>query len=333
MLIVGGVGLVPASAAAELPIPTAKVTIAPPTCNVAHAVVTVTDTTPLSPLVGFYLEKVTSARGLEGQPPDSITRQTSVKINTLPLAFGQTIVLTVQSLADASDGNSKWYVVASGRAVTRPTAAQCATLALVQRYIVRVYSDLFNRAPDPAGLASWTTALNRGTPRVAVANAITSSAEYRSKLITGSYDRYLGRTPDAGGLRSWLAAMGHGMTIERMESGFIASPEYFAKSGSTYAGWVRKLYADVLNRPAAPSEVTGWTTQLSRGTHRDKVAMGFLLSTEHLTTVVNGYYQDLLGRGIDPSGQRTWVGILQRGGRDEAIIGGIIASAEYYGKV
>jgi Domain of unknown function (DUF4214) len=61
--------------------------------------------------------------------------------------------------------------------------------------------------------------------------------------------------------------------------------------------------------------------------------MGFLLSTERLTTVVNGYYVDLLGRGIDPTGQRTWVGILQRGGRDEAIIGGIIASAEYYGRV
>ena len=50
----------------------------------------------------------------------------------------------------------------------------------VQRYITRVYSDLFNRAPDPGGLASWTAALNSGTPRVAVANAITYGAEYRS---------------------------------------------------------------------------------------------------------------------------------------------------------
>jgi Domain of unknown function (DUF4214)/N-acetylmuramoyl-L-alanine amidase len=207
------------------------------------------------------------------------------------------------------------------------------TLSTVQGYITRVYSDLFNRAPDPTGLAGWTSALIAGTPRVAVANAITYSNEYRAKLITGSYAHYLGRTPDPGGLASWLGAMGRGMTIEEMESGFIASPEYYAKAGSTYAGWVTKLYADVLNRPAAPSEVAGWTSALSRGMRRDQVAMGFLLSTEHLTTVVNGYYVDLLGRGIDPSGQRTWVGILQAGGRDEAIIGGIIASAEYYGKV
>ena len=65
---------------------------------------------------------------------------------------------------------------------------------------------------------------------------------------------------------------------------------------------------------------------------RSKVAMGFLLSTERLRTVVNGYYLHLLGRSIDPSGQRTWVEILQRGGRNEAIIGGIIASGEYYGR-
>jgi N-acetylmuramoyl-L-alanine amidase/Domain of unknown function (DUF4214) len=203
----------------------------------------------------------------------------------------------------------------------------------VELYITRVYSDLFSRAPDPGGLATWISALTSGTPRVAVANAITSSAEYRSKLITGSYGHYLGRTPDPGGLASWLAAMGRGMTIAQMESGFIASPEYYAKAGSTYAGWVTKLYADVLGRTAAPSEVAGWTATLGRGTPRGQVAMGFLLSTEHLTTVVNGYYQHLLARGIDPSGQRTWVGILQAGGRDEAIIGGIIASNEYYARV
>ena len=60
--------------------------------------------------------------------------------------------------------------------------------------------------------------------------------------------------------------------------------------------------------------------------------MGFLLSTERLSTVVDGYYQHLLGRSLDPSGKAYWVGILQAGGRNEAIIGGIIASIEYWNK-
>lgn len=200
----------------------------------------------------------------------------------------------------------------------------------VQGYIQRVYADLFNRTPDPSGLATWTAALSTGTPRVAVANAITSSTEYRSGLITGSYQHYLSRGPDPAGLSSWLATMSSGRTISQMESGFIASDEYYSKAGSTPDGWVVKLYADVLGRTAGPSEVAFWTGQLAGGASRSQVAMGFLLSTERLSTVVNGYYQHLLGRGLDPSGQHTWVGILQAGGRNEAIIGGIIASDEYW---
>jgi alpha-tubulin suppressor-like RCC1 family protein len=202
----------------------------------------------------------------------------------------------------------------------------------VQRYIGHVYADLFDRSPDPTGLATWTTALNGGTPRIAVANAITYSSEYRSKLITGSYDHYLKRLPDSEGLANWLGAMVGGLTISQMESGFIASDEYYAKAGSTPEGWVTQLYTDVLGRGADPSEVAGWTTHLRDGMRRDQVAMGFLLSTERLSTVVDGHYQHLLGRGIDPSGQGTWVGILQAGGRDEAIIGGIIASDEYWNR-
>ncbi|HUX71475.1 MAG TPA: DUF4214 domain-containing protein, partial [Cellulomonadaceae bacterium] len=216
------------------------------------------------------------------------------------------------------------------RLVAAPPSSQESP---VQRFITRVYSDLFNRAPDPNGLATWTNALNTGTPRVAVANAITSSTEYRSGLITGSYQHYLGRTPDPAGLGFWLGKMSSGWTISQMESGFIASAEYYAKAGSTPAGWVTTLYADVLGRTAGPSEVAFWTGQLAGGASRSQVAMGFLLSTERLSTVVNGYYQHLLGRDLDPAGQSTWVGILQAGGRNEAIIGGIIASQEYYGRV
>ncbi len=203
---------------------------------------------------------------------------------------------------------------------------------LIERYVTRVYADLFKRPVDPAGLQTWTSALRAGTPRVAVANAITSSTEYRSRLITASYNHYLDRAPDAAGLQNWLTMMAAGGTIQQMEAGFLASPEYYLQSGSTDAGWVRRLYQHVLGRSAATSEVDHWVQALRSGLSRTQVGMGFLLSTEHLTTVVDGYYVDLLGRHIDPSGRTTWVGKIQAGDRVEAIIGGIIASAEYYGR-
>ena len=63
------------------------------------------------------------------------------------------------------------------------------------------------------------------------------------------------------------------------------------------------------------------------------MALGFLYSTEHLTSVVDGYYVDLLRRHIDPSGQATWVGQIQAGHRDEEIIASIVSSAEYRARV
>ena len=197
-------------------------------------------------------------------------------------------------------------------------------------YVAAVYSDLFDRSPDPAGLKAWTDALVDGTPRVAVANAITASREYRTGLVTGSYAEFLGRAPDAVGLSGWVAAMEQGMTIQTMEGGFLASAEYYAAAGGTPAGWVRQLYQDILGREPSADEVAYWTGRMAAGTGRAAVARGFLVSTERLTTVIDGYYRDLLGRAIDPSGSASWVTAIQNGSRTEEVIGGIVASEEYF---
>ena len=73
-------------------------------------------------------------------------------------------------------------------------------------------------------------------------------------------------------------------------------------------------------------------TALSQSS-RTQVAIGFLYSSEHLTTVVDGYYVDLLDRGIDPTGAASWVSAIQGGARDEQIIAGLVASDEYRSKV
>jgi len=217
---------------------------------------------------------------------------------------------------------------------TSLTVAAVPTVSDVQKYITHVYSDLFNRTPDPVGLAGWTRALASGTPYGEVANGITYSDEYRSRLISASYATYLGRGPDPSGAAGWLDAMKRGATIQQMEAGFIGSDEYYAKAGGTDAGWVQQLYQHVLGRPGADTEVQAWTRALSaNGASRYQVSMGFLVSYEHLTDVVDAYYWDLLGRGIDPTGNHGWVIAIQGGVRVEAVIAGIVASQEYRAKV
>lgn len=222
---------------------------------------------------------------------------------------------------------------ASASAAAESSGTGAAEWEAEEPYVTAVYLSLFGRLPDDQGLDWWSWSIWNQTPRIEVANSITSSEEFRSRLISDSYDAYLLREPDSQGLRYWLGRMAAGWTIAQMEAGFIASGEYWDRSGGTPAGWVTTLYTDVLDRSPAPSEVAYWTGRLETGASRGVVAMGFLLSTEHLTSVVDGYFQWLLGRGLDPSGRSYWVSVLQAGGRDEAIIGGIVASAEYVGRV
>ncbi|MCU1431233.1 MAG: hypothetical protein JWP95_338 [Actinotalea sp.] len=255
---------------------------------------------------------------------------------TVSVTFGPDVtgaheaVLTIQH--NAGSGTTQVSLTGDGTVAGGTPGGGGPVIDPVETYIANVYLDLFDRAPDPSGLAGWAAALTSGTPRIEVANAITSSREYRSQLITASYQKYLGRSPDLGGLESWLEVMAAGYTISHMEAGFIASDEYYGRSGSTDSGWVRKLYTDVLGREAGAGEVAGWVASLQAGATRTQVATGFLLSTEHLSAVIDGYYVDLLGRHLDAEGQIGWVSALQAGTRHEAIIGGIIASEEYYAK-
>jgi len=217
-------------------------------------------------------------------------------------------------------------VGATARVIVGPTVS-------LERYVTAVYNDLFHRGPDAVGLTTWTSKLASGTPRIAVANAITGSDEYRRNLIRGSYQEFLNRGADTVGLANWLVQMKRGVTIQQMEGGFIASAEYYGRAGGNDAAWVSALYTDVLGRAPAASEVTTWVTRLhAAGGGRYRVAMGFLMSGERLGAVVNGHYVALLGRGLDATGRASWVRQLQRGVRIEAVIGGIVASNEYYAK-
>lgn len=213
--------------------------------------------------------------------------------------------------------------------VTPPVTPPVPPVDPVASYVTSVYAHLFQRSPDPTGLATWTTALRSGTPYSAVSDAITSSAEFRTRLIQSAYGQYLDRAPDAAGLSFWLHRMNTGMKIQQMEAGFLASDESYLRAGATREGWVTSLYRAVLGRAPSASEVAWWTGEMSRGTSRYDVALGFTMSTEHLATVVDGYYVAYLGRHGEQAGVMWWVDRLQRGARAEEIVAGILASLEF----
>ena len=231
-----------------------------------------------------------------------------------------------------------WTVPGTNTAVLIHSTGATATVQVqpasagAAAFVSRVYQDLFGRAPDSTGLAAWTSALLTGQARSAVANGITASDEYRAGLISRAYSDYLGRGPDSVGSSQWLSAMRAGLSINQLESGFLGSDESYAKAGATDTRWVQLLYRQVLGRGAAPSEVAAWTSALSQGVSRQAVANGFVISAEHLSTLLDAEYVRLLGRHLDSTGQAGWIAAVQGGVRWEAVIGNIVGSDEYYRK-
>jgi hypothetical protein len=76
------------------------------------------------------------------------------------------------------------------------------------------YRTYLGRAPDPAGLAGWTTQLNQGTPADAILAAILGSPEFYVKAgstpegyITLLYNDILRRSPSPTELGFWVRRM------------------------------------------------------------------------------------------------------------------------------
>ncbi|WP_187395061.1 DUF4214 domain-containing protein [Pigmentiphaga aceris] len=91
-----------------------------------------------------------------------------------------------------------------------------ATPTSQQLAIARLYTALFNRAPDADGFAFWLQALEGGATLNALAQSMVSAPEALllyppgqtdAQFVTSYYTSVFGRTPDAEGLAFWTAAL------------------------------------------------------------------------------------------------------------------------------
>ena len=91
------------------------------------------------------------------------------------------------------------------------------------------------------------------------------------------------------------------------------------------AGWVDRVYRDVLGRGAAPNEVAAWQTRPSR----HAVATGILASSEAHKVTVTGYYHKFLHREPDPAGLAGHTATLDQGKHPDTVMAAMLLSAEY----
>jgi hypothetical protein len=210
-------------------------------------------------------------------------------------------------------------------------------------YVGNIYKLLLNRAPE-SGAQYWINALNNGMTPAAVVQAIESSTEYLTDVMTALYQHYLHRAPEGPGLQGWVSALQGGMTIENVTALILSSPEYFADQGGANPGFVQGLYQEVLGRTASAGEIQIWATNLNKGETRAQVALTFLTSNEYQTDLVKGgpwtpynpetnwggYYLEFLSHAGSPAEWAYWVSKLAQGQTDQVVLAGIFGSVEGY---
>ena len=213
---------------------------------------------------------------------------------------------------------------------TNSTGGSLSLLVPSGRYVDQVYHDLLGRAPEPAGLAFWTNALDTGTSETAVATSFAGSYEYRAINVTADYNLLLHRGPDAAGLAFWVGYIGSGATYEDLMASLIASDEYYnVRGGGTVDGFVTAVYNDILHRAPDGPGLQYWAGQISGGAPRYVISESFSHTTEVLSNLVQADYQALLRRPADAAGVTYWVGLLQHGTRDEQLVADLTGSDEY----
>jgi hypothetical protein len=101
-----------------------------------------------------------------------------------------------------------------------------------QFFLAALYSDVLNRAVDPAAAAADTQALGLGVSPAQLALGVLTSTEGRTDQVRGYYTSYLRRPADPAGLTFWT------MTLQELPGAtpnpdwvvvaeFLGSAEYF----------------------------------------------------------------------------------------------------------
>ncbi len=198
------------------------------------------------------------------------------------------------------------------------------------RFIEAAYRLFVKRSASASDVDYWCASVRNGE-RTHLTSALSVSDEWAGTEVDNLYRKILGRSADANGRAYWLARIRSGLHVEEIAIYFYGGAEYFSRSGKTNAGFVDRLYRDLLGRPS-DSGRNYWIGMLDRGQmDRAGVAASFYASSESRRQRVTRLYATILGRGPDSSGLAYWAGVLPEIG-DVTLAAYLASSQEYYNR-
>ena len=246
------------------------------------------------------LLSVENLKFLEGTltiDPNSFAAQVERLYGTLGRAAdAPALDLDVQYLAHGGALNG----LAQSVVASPEFAAHLAPGATDAQFVTYLYQALLGRAPDDAGLAHFTSALDTGASRADVLVALSESGEHQQDTAAGLaaglwqgddrieglvalYDAAFGRLVDSSGEATFLQALNGGASLRDVAHTLAGSAEFAAHyaPGLSDVQYVDALYQTALHRAADPGGEANFLGQLAHGTTRADVFYEIAASLEH----------------------------------------------------
>jgi hypothetical protein len=215
--------------------------------------------------------------------------------------------------------------------------------------VARLYYATLDRAPDVAGLESWTAQINASSLSLTtVANDFAASPEFiadygslsNAAFVDQLYQNVLGRTADAAGAQYWEGLLAAGTSRGAVVLGFAESQENEANTISTAGdpnnAEAYRLYQTALDRAPDAAGEAYWSAALASGVTPTQMAQDFIDSAEFQqdygslsgSAFISQLYENALHRAADPSGLSYWTGLLQQGTSEATVLVGFSDSLE-----
>ena len=219
-------------------------------------------------------------------------------------------------------------------------ALSASGASAAQAFVTRLYQQVLNRQPDPAGLQAFLDQIQQFGSVVPTVLAFFHSSEFLARnttneqLLTILYHTFLNRDPDPAGFNAFLSALQSGqLTRDNLLDIFIDSAEFASQASflpplDPVTTFVTTLYVRILGRGPDQAGLQGFVTQLRQTRTVLPTVQQFLASPEFLsrnttnTEFVTLLYRVFLGRVPDAGGLTFFVNALNQGTatRDQLVL-------------
>jgi subtilisin-like proprotein convertase family protein len=230
-------------------------------------------------------------------------------------------------------------------------------------FVQQAYQDILGRLPTSAEATAGVNYLNAGKSRQTFASNLTATTEYRTNVITATFNEFLKRNPSAAELQNYLNLR---LPDEQLTAVIAGSDEFFSLlviNGQpiTLANFTDSNPVNAVGDYTATinwgqGQTTTGTVQVNPAggylvvgvnplslTSTQKVSISILNTKDGGALTVNSKlvvgtinslfveqaYSDLLGRAADPTGLTYFTDLLNRGASRNQVVQIILNSDEY----